>query len=50
MPVSRTKDTYAKSLSDLMLEIYVVCPACSKRAVVKVHDTNKQQERDARLI
>lgn len=50
MPVSRTKDTYAKSLYEFMKEMLVVCPACGKKAVIKMPDTDKQQESDTRLI
>lgn len=39
MPVQRTKDTYQKQIYDFIKDILVVCPTCSKSAIVR---TSKQ--------
>ena len=39
MTTQRTKDTYQKSIYDFIKDIYVVCPNCSEKGIVKTDET-----------
>ena len=52
MTTHRTKGTYQKQIYDFMKDIYVVCPSCGEKAVVKTEELlfNNTDENKIKLI
>ena len=52
MPTTRTKDGYQKQVYDFIKDIYVVCPSCSRQAIVKTSQLSigKKNDHDIKLI
>ncbi len=52
MATLRTKDTYQKQVYDFIKDIYVVCPSCSGKAIIKTPEFSfgKKNEHDIKLI
>lgn len=50
--MTRAKDTYKKSVYDFITDIFVVCPKCSRQAIVKTpgYSFKNDFENDVKLI
>lgn len=52
MTTERKKDSYQKTVYDFIKNIYVVCPSCGRKAVIKAPDFSfgKKDEHEIKLI
>ncbi len=52
MSTERSKDGYQKLLYDFIKEVYVICPACNKQAIVKSngYPNRDKNDEDIKLI